>query len=371
MAIKKRPSANRKAYPAKARAKGRAKPGKPARPAAKKPAAKKAARPAKKPAAKPAPKAAPKPAKAKAPRRPPASPAATAPADTVYTLSQLLARIGKGAAQPTEAEVRQLVSLPEPLLVDLGREVSTDRIDVDTARLYGIALDFWLRATPEQQAALLGFSTRYLHCAIWAAEKGQTMNQIRGRDLAVAANRQQQRAADGRTLREVAVARREQLKSALLRLSGGGLVAKTEIQGAYGQMKETEQLANSLEALAQLGLRYLRDKDPGVVARRALIVLPEAVLKETQELAAKIRTVGTAAEAVREQTGISQSELDLWDGINLTLLQNIVDAFDAGHAASPTVPRLLPLSLMRWFGRARPTKKGQPKAPGADAPETP
>ena len=56
--------------------------------------------------------------------------------------------------------------------------------------------------------------------------------------------------------------------------------------------------------------------------------------------------IATFASA-REDAAVSQAEVDLWDGVNLLLLECILDLFEAAHALEPSVPRLLPLVLRR------------------------
>lgn len=295
----------------------------------------------------------------------PAIPHLEALAEQAYTLEQLLARIKKAGALPTESDVRSMVALTDTALAEIGSEVATSRIDTDCARLYGQALDFLTQASPAQRDALLGLTDGYLHCAIFAAHRGQALNAELLRSGAASASLQKQRETAAQLMRNAAIARRAQLRSVLERLSGGEATRKAEIAGAFGRMGTPEDLADSLAALCALGRRYLKDKDPGIGARRKLIGLSEDVLTASAELATQVRTTGRAGQAVRGRSAVSQGDVDLWDGINLTLLDQIIQTFAAGNAANPTVPRLFPLALSRWFS-ARPKKK--PAEPASPSP---
>src|SRR5262249_22329253 len=146
------------------------------------------------------------------------------------------------------------------------------------------------------------------------------------------ASRQERRQLDGQALRKKAVGRREQLLG-LLRLSAGGQKARdTEIDAAYGRIATPDQLAQSLAALAKLGRGFLSAKAAAALRKRAVMAgLDAAYLDETEALAKQARTELRTATATRETGPVTQSEVDLWDGVNLYLLGRIIDLFEIAH----------------------------------------
>ena len=64
---------------------------------------------------------------------------------------------------------------------------------------------------------------------------------------------------------------------------------------------------------------------------------------------------------------MTQGEVDLWDGINLTLYERIVEIFDAARESDPTIPRLTPMALRSYFrqGKKRPKGSGDKGAAGS------
>ena len=104
-------------------------------------------------------------------------------------------------------------------------------------------------------------------------------------------------------------------------------------------------------AMATLCRTMLQDKSPGAVTRRKGSAITEAWLSQTEKLAERVEKTGTAATAVQGDAPVTQAEVDRYDGINLQLLETFVEAFDEGHKVDPQIPRLIPISLRRWFSR--------------------
>lgn len=69
------------------------------------------------------------------------------------------------------------------------------------------------------------------------------------------------------------------------------------------------------------------------------------------------------AESVRGVAEVPQSEVDLWDGINLALLDRVVTAFERGHDRDPVIPRVAYLSLRSTSRRVEPPPPITPPAP--------
>jgi hypothetical protein len=65
---------------------------------------------------------------------------------------------------------------------------------------------------------------------------------------------------------------------------------------------------------------------------------------------------------------VAQADVDYWDGINLALLGQLIDLFEAGHQTDPTVPRLVSIALRSYFS---PNKKAKPAPATKPTPEKP
>jgi len=105
----------------------------------------------------------------------------------------------------------------------------------------------------------------------------------------------------------------------------------------------------------------LRDRNPGIVARRKTTRLTNAWLDETEASLPELKKLGEKAAAVRTAAPVSASEVDLRDGWALMLLDEIVTAFDRAHDADPTIPRINVYSLRRAL--RTPSTKKSPSEP--------
>ena len=265
---------------------------------------------------------------------------------SAYTLEQLVARYGESS----EIEVFALIAAERAELIVLGSEVGAGRIDADSARLYGQAGDFFTAALPVHRRALRGFTTNLLRIAVWSAQRSQLLWQQREQGLSEIQARKGQRVQDAEQARKRALAVRDQWRALLRVLSGGDTRRDADIERAYGRAKEASELSRSLSALASLGRSYLVDNVRAARARDA--GLDTNFLAETERLAAAVPAQIATGAAGREDAAVTQAEVDLWDGVNLLLLECIVDLFEAAHVIEPMIPRLLPLALRR-IGQSR------------------
>ncbi|MDO9016172.1 MAG: hypothetical protein Q8S73_35750 [Deltaproteobacteria bacterium] len=321
------------------------------------PAAAKKKAPARKPAAaKKKPAAAAKKKPAAAAKKKPAAAAKKKPttAERVYTLDELVARVG-GA---DETGARTLVrGLSDEDLITLGRRVATPRITVDGRRLYGTALDALDRLTPAQRARLPTVTARRLAAAIGALAHGDSLRERRDAELGLRSTRKDAAELDAAIVREEARALRAQLQEVLIDLLG----ERPEIEAAAGNASTGESLSIALENLVDmleakvLDTELRADLQPGSYDEREL----EAI----RTTAKKVRRLDERAAAVQGVAQIPQSEVDLWDGINLTLLDRMVTAFERAHDLEPAVPRLSYQSLRSWTRRAEPTSPGPAPTP--------
>jgi hypothetical protein len=289
----------------------------------------------------------------------------SADAPKIYTLEELVARMGEA----TESEVFMVIEgYDRNELIAWGADVSTSRIDTDTARDYGRALDFWQVATEEQKDALLGMSDKLLRIAIWAARHGQLMAQAQARGQAGSAAAQSERRVGASQLRKQAKARRNQLKALFLSIVAGDAELRSRVENAYGTASTSANLGKSLQDLAALGRELLQSTHPGIVARREDGRLTEAVLAKVETMATEAARRGEEAESPRQATEVTQGEVDLWDGINLAIYEQILDIFEAGRESDATIIRLSPVATRRVLGRQRRKPKQEPESPAPSAP---
>ena len=296
----------------------------------------------------------------------PATSAAEADADLhtkAYTLPGLCKRTAAGPKITAEQVMVYVDASPEQL-VALGKEVRTERIDLDSARLYGTAYDFFLAATAEQRAALPGLTKQRLRVSIWAAAQGQAKNRAMIAAEERNAAEQSYRTTDAKQVKEKARGVRDVLHGVLFALAAGQKLRVEELRDACRRSEKPQDLAASLVDLAGLLDRYQSDPDPKLAVRRAEMQLDGSLAQQARALAEQVVVRGSAEKAPRAAT--SNADVDLWDGINLHLLDQMVTFFDAGHSLVPTVPRLQPLALRGWFGtyvkKSKPTEPSQPSA---------
>ena len=105
--------------------------------------------------------------------------------------------------------------------------------------------------------------------------------------------------------------------------------------------------------------------------RLALAALDRPFADELAQASERVRAADEASLNRPAETALSQGELDYLDGMCLTLLGQLIRAFDSGHAIDPRIPRLPPIATRRVFQRNRraapsPTNPSSPTANGHD-----
>ena len=300
-----------------------------------------------------------------APSQPPETPEAPEATDPAYTLKDLAERAGPA----TDEEAMSLVDGHTPVeLVAMGADVATSRINTDSARDYGQALDFWLTATEEQKEAMPGMSFDLLRISIYAARRGQLLSEQLERGADQGETTQSRRRAVAGAVRQDVKARRNQLYSALSVIVAGDPGLTLELKAAYGTAADADQLSNALKNLSILGRKLFTSPDPRIIARREKTSLTPEKFAQAETMAQDMKVTGEAAESVRPLAPVTQGTVDLWDGINLTLYEQIVDIFTAGRESDPTIPRLGPKSLRRFYRQTR--KTGPKPTSGTGAPSS-
>ena len=110
---------------------------------------------------------------------------------------------------------------------------------------------------------------------------------------------------------------------------------------AYGSAKEPADLAQALRSLSTLTQEVIDSKDPQIVARGDS-GLDKPLLSALSQLADDISALGSLGDAARAVAKVSQGEVDLWDGINLVLLERIIGLFQSRPRAEPSIPFCAP-----------------------------
>ena len=279
---------------------------------------------------------------------------------TTYTLPSLVKRLGAATEKDVE---HYLEGVTKADLIAEGKRVGTDRIDTDTARLYGIAADFFDKASEEQLDALMGVSPDMIRVAVWAAQKGSLLFEAHQKNKRKGGGAKETLAAAAGKVRAEAMLRRTALRRGLRALAAGDEVLLLEIDHANGTVEEPKTLGEALSSLVDVGKKILKKPTESMKVRLAGSRLTKAMLDKDAELAVKAREVGEAAEGVMETGQVSQADVDHWDGINLFLLGHVIAVFDSGHAGDPTIPRLVPNALRGYFWGSR---RGAAKAAGGN-----
>lgn len=277
--------------------------------------------------------------------------------ESVYTLSEIVARLGAAS----EAEARQeLEGFHDGDLIGFGRKIGTPRLAKELARNYGTFAEWQTGATAEQ-LALLGFvGPGWLRVAAWAGRQAEQRYQAREAGQQGNAASKQVRETAAETLEVAAVRSRNRLRTMLMYLAGGLPVWVTKINTAYAVSATSVPVADSLAALASVGAEMLKDKSPGMTARLAKTALTKASLDKHKESAAALAKAVKAAGAVKSASPITQSEVDLWDGIAITLFEQFVEAVEDAREDDPTIPAPSIIGLRGWFRRLSRKKVSAP-----------
>ena len=306
--------------------------------------------------------AAPAPARPVAPRT-----AAPSASERAYTLAQLVDRHG-GPEGTTEAQVFARVGAGRAELAAIGAQVATARISTEAARIYGQVSDFWPGASAAQRQALRGFSDTLLRLCVWSAWHGDRLWTARDQEQTAARAQQGTRVTTADGVRSHALTLRDQWRTTLRLVSGGTPVLDDAIEAAYGTLETPGRLAEAIRRLAALGEAWQRDK--ALAPRCSDAGIDAAFVADTRAFAATIEPTLAAGQAVRESPRVAQAEVDLWDGVNLLLLDRVLDLFAVATRLDPMVPRLQPISLRNWFNPQRPKKSAGTPKPGS-APKDP
>ena len=270
-----------------------------------------------------------------------------------------LAALSAALGPSTWAAVRALVpARTDAALVKEGNTVATPRVDDDALRLLRGAAVFLANA-PASARARVNLSPEFIRAAAWSALQGHNAWRAIATRAAQAGTKDATRAVQAAAGLTLARALRDQLAETLIRVGGTPAwqvkVTAAVRPGATGLPEARADVA--LASLAALGRTLLTSRKADVQQRIELYALTEAQLAEAEAVAAQTAVIAGKAKAPKAVT--KQAEVDLWDGLNLAILEQVTRAFARGSAVDPTVPTLGFVSL-----RSRVAAKGK-KAPGS------
>lgn len=272
-----------------------------------------------------------------------------------HALDDLVARVGKNNPKLLSSILKGTTN---EALVEAGATIATVRLVTDGGRLYGEAFAFWDSASDEQKKCLRGFSPALLGVAVHHLD---ALRKLESGATQQSHENATQRAAADESAREAAtkaIAIRDQAYDAM-RDTAGDQARRKQVDKAVGTADTAAKLALGLDALAKLLTLWMASKDEDLKARLELAQLDKSFVGELERAASDVRGAAAAA-AKRTSTKASQAALDREDGVQILLLGQIIRAFDAAHERDHTIPRLVPISTRRLFGRIR--KKAAPEA---------
>lgn len=275
-----------------------------------------------------------------------------ADAQAFVRLADLVARLGPA----TEKEAMGLcAAVPRDALIARGAQVATPRVAADALRVLGRAAVFF-QGAPADLVATVRLSPNVVRIGAWSAREAER------RDEAARAHDADKRAGRRATASVAASAEKsaaglaEQLSTTLLQVAGGDAHAAERIRRASQPAAEGHQETSRgrvLAALVDEGRGLLASDDAGVAARRALFQLDAAYLDRCAAAAAQAREAARAAAAPAVALGRSHADVDLWDGVALTVLDAVVAAFAKANALDARVPKLAYVALRARTGRKR------------------
>jgi len=272
---------------------------------------------------------------------------------TPPAVEQLLTLDALAQALPAPDDALFAAVVAEELKADYvrtGAEIKTARVVTDARRLYAIAWAFWSQASDDQQQKLVGFSPELLAVCVAHAQKLAALDSHAATASAAQAAKLRDDGAPAAT--HAAVALRDQALNLLERIAGNDGKLLARVHGKNLGADTPENLAQTLRGLGTVAGEILSQhehKKDVIAARIKLNRLGKAF----------VASLGAAAVALDDATkshvsggrhSVGQGELDWNDGIQVHLLEHVLDAFEKAHDVDPTIPRLVPIATRRLLG---------------------
>ncbi|MDI3284145.1 hypothetical protein [Polyangium sp. 15x6] len=263
-----------------------------------------------------------------------------------YTWPAVLAMV----PAPTQEEAERYADeTPNADLMERGSQIRSEKILTDLVRFGGILGEFWPKATAAQKRHLLGLSEPLLKVFV---HSGKKLADMVAQFDATADDREASRAA------AIAVAdqaykegmeERERLVTALEGVAHLEPGLEERITKATGRVTDFTSLALSLAALAKVA-KDIRQNPLSKAAKQlddGGLDAPQITVFE--EIAAKVKSTGTLASGARAKGLVTQADLDLQDGICLSLMERVMKVVNRAHDRDPSIPKLTPIATRRMF----------------------
>jgi hypothetical protein len=268
--------------------------------------------------------------------------------NTVYTLSNIVQRLGSA----TENEARlELEGMSNEQFIAKGRRIGTPRLVKELARNYGIMVD-WLATATNSQKENLGFvGTDWLRIAAWAGREAEIRHEAltKGESLASATKHVRSSTAD--ELMHQVKNTRERFYTSLLNVAGGIAAWKARVDSAYATPDTHVPVTDALDAMCVVAEKMLAEPTDGMKIRLARNNITAASIQKIRDLAAAARNAKRDAIAVTPAPAVTQSDVDVWDGLAISFFEQFVDAVDDAHQVDPAIPSASIIGLRSWFGR--------------------
>ncbi len=282
--------------------------------------------------------------------------------DPTHTLEDLSDQLGA----TTDSQLRSYFGgVADSVPIALGKRVATTRIVTDAPHIVGSALVFLDTATDQQKPWIAAITHDTLRLAIGATVLAHQLYQARQQALKASRDQQGEHQAVSEQVLRPAISCRGVLHGIVDKIACGAEPYDARIRTASNKSEIPLEVCASLDALIDVGRQILKDKNPGIVARRKTTSLTGAWLDNAADVSSTVRHAADRASAVRTNPEIAQPEVDLHDGWAMMLLDEIVTAFDNAHDADPSIPRLNVYSLRNVL-RAPSGQKAKP--PVAETP---
>ncbi|HEX2574268.1 MAG TPA: hypothetical protein VH877_32270 [Polyangia bacterium] len=296
---------------------------------------------------------------------PPAAPASL-PVLKPHTLDALAVGIGPALAPADEKLLATLLRrVREVTLVASGQRVDTRDILESVPGLVVSSRSIYSQLTQQQQRLCVGYSERLDTLLLHEALKLRDLK--REYDLQSrlgAASRAVRRMAAREALQE-GTALRNQAVTALRSVLGDDDASLIEVQESKGAAETAEQVADSLECLADLVEEQLQeDEDTAALMEELRLTADYAV--EIRHAADWVREAVRADEISIPVVPVSQRRVDLQDGIVLHLISMIVRAFRAAQGRDHTIAQPALGALSPVFCASTPLTSARSEAQPGD-----
>jgi hypothetical protein len=265
----------------------------------------------------------------------------------------------------------ELEGLGNEQFIAKGRRIGTPRLVKELARNYGILVD-WLSTATDDQKENLGFvGTDWLRIAAYAGHQAEIRHDALMKGESLAAATKHVRSSTSDDLMNQVKNTRERFYTSLLNVTGGIPTWKARVESAYATPDTQVPMTDALDALCVVAEKMLAEPTDGMKIRLARNKVTADAITNLRSLATSARDAKREADAVAPAPAVTQSDVDVWDGIAISFFEQFVDAVEDGHRVDPAIPAPSIIGLRSWFGRTS-RKNDKADEPGAtDATDAP